>query len=93
MTPTWETADHTVKLYLGKCEDVLRTFPDESRLTLVIQLRAIIDPSQPILKATPIDGYGNQYKQVRIETPHPVWRGAELRRDHFTVVQTGEVYA
>jgi hypothetical protein len=58
---------------------------------VLIQLRPVIDASQPILKAIPQDGYGKQYRTVRVVTEHPVWRGVVLRHDHFTVVQSGEL--
>lgn len=50
---------------------------------VLIRLRAETDPARPIL----LDGYGKQYQQVRVESPHPIWRGTELNRGHFTVVE------
>lgn len=60
-------------------------------MTVTIQLRAVIDSSQPILQAKPLDGYGKQYTKVEIVSAHPVWRGAVLTRDHFNAVETGRL--
>jgi hypothetical protein len=53
--------------------------------TIRIRLKACLDPREPELEAEVVDGTGRCFTKVKVVTPHPVWRGAIVGKDHVRV--------
>lgn len=54
-----------------------------------IKLKRGVDPGEPVVEAVVVErsGIKRAIKRVRVVGEHPVWRGAEFKRQDFTLVR------
>lgn len=55
-----------------------------------VKLRYYTDPSEPVLLVRVLEGAGRYLQSVEVISEHPVWRGAKLGKDHFSLVEVVE---
>ena len=57
-------------------------------MEVTIQLRKYIDPAMPVLKARRLND--SKYGPVEITEQHPVWRGCQMTRAQYRLIEQKE---